>query len=55
MSLVMIIIGCALVSLATFIDTAPTRQSRIGNILNVLMYLVGAGVAFAGFLMMLSV
>lgn len=55
MSLVMIIIGCILVSIATFIDTAPTRRSSVGNTLNVLMYLVGVGVAFAGFFMMLSV
>jgi hypothetical protein len=51
----MIVVGMALVSLATFIDTAPGNRSNIGNALNVLMYLMGIGVALLGFLKMLGV
>lgn len=55
MSLVMIILGAVLVSLATYIDKAPGDRTSIGSLLNVLMYLSGVGVAMLGFFKMLGV
>lgn len=55
MSIVMIIVGVVLVSLATFIDKAPGDRSSVGSILNVAMYLTGVGVALSGIFKMLGV
>lgn len=55
MSIVMIIVGVALVSLATYIDKAPGDRSSVGSFLNVLMYLTGVGLALLGVLKMLGV
>lgn len=48
MSIVMILIGMLLVSMATLIDKAPGDRSNIGNLLNVGMYLTGVGFALYG-------